>query len=117
MRCWGRIRRCICARLRLHAFPALQESTPRTWIPRRFPEPRCHTLPEPIDSWNLPLFEPDFGESDQTRIRSNLNQTKPILRSIFLITESIFPLNTCLAMLRVKPFAVWNGICDGNDSA
>ena len=30
-------------------------------------------------------------------------QTSPVLRSIVLITESILPLNTCLARLRVKP--------------
>jgi hypothetical protein len=44
-------------------------------------------------------------------------QTNPVLRSIVLITESIFPLKTCLARLRVKPPTVWNGKCDGNDSA
>ena len=44
-------------------------------------------------------------------------QTSPVLRSIVLITESIFPLNTCLARLRVKPVTAWKGRCDGNDSA
>ena len=36
-------------------------------------------------------------------------QTSRILRSMVLITVSILPLSTCLARLRVKPFAVWNG--------
>ena len=30
-------------------------------------------------------------------------QSSPVLRSIVLMTESILPLNTCLATLRVKP--------------
>ena len=45
------------------------------------------------------------------------DQTSPVLRSIVLITESIFPLNTCLARLRVKPVTAWKGRCDGSDSA
>ena len=36
-------------------------------------------------------------------------QTSLTLRSIVLITVSILPANTCLARLRVKPLAVWNG--------
>jgi len=32
-----------------------------------------------------------------------VRHTSPVLRSIVLITESIFPLNTCLARLKVKP--------------
>jgi hypothetical protein len=45
------------------------------------------------------------------------DQIKRTLRSIVLITESILPLNTCLARLRVKPLATWNGTCAGNESA
>ena len=44
-------------------------------------------------------------------------QTNPVLRLIVLITESIFPLKTCLARLRVKPVTVRKGRCDGNDKA
>ena len=47
----------------------------------------------------------------------SVRQTSPVLRSIVLITESIFPLNTCLARLRVKPVTAWKGRCDGNDNA
>src|ERR1700693_4157015 len=39
--------------------------------------------------------------------------TSPVLRSIVLITESIFPLKTCLARLRVKPVTAWKGRCEG----
>jgi hypothetical protein len=46
-----------------------------------------------------------------------VRQTNPVLRSIVLITESIFPVNTCLARLRVKPVTAWKGRCDGSDSA
>jgi hypothetical protein len=46
-----------------------------------------------------------------------VRQTSPVLRSIVLITESIFPLHTCLARLRVKPVNAWKGRCDGSDSA
>jgi hypothetical protein len=48
---------------------------------------------------------------------SLVNQINRTLRLIVLITESICPLNTCLARLRVKPSATWKGICDGRDSA
>jgi hypothetical protein len=44
-------------------------------------------------------------------------QINPVLRSIVLITESIFPLNTCLARLRVKPVTAWKGRCAGSNSA
>jgi hypothetical protein len=46
-----------------------------------------------------------------------LDQINPTLCSIVLITESIFPFNTCLARLRVKPLAAWKGVCDGIDRA
>ncbi len=45
------------------------------------------------------------------------NQINRILRSIVLITESIFPFNACFARLRVKLSATWNGTCAGNESA
>ena len=57
------------------------------------------------------------SKDDGTRHCLTINQTSPVLRSMVLITESIFPFNTCFAMLSVKPSTTWNGRCDGNDSA
>src|SRR5258708_5008879 len=45
------------------------------------------------------------------------HQAKRTFRSIVLITESIRPESTCLAMLKVKPFAVWNCTSDGRERA
>ena len=44
-------------------------------------------------------------------------QTIRTFRSISLITVSSLPLSTCFAKLRVNPFTVWNGECDGMASA
>jgi hypothetical protein len=48
---------------------------------------------------------------------ARLAQTSLTFRSISLITSFIFPLHSCLAMLRVKPLAVWKGTCDGSERA
>src|SRR5215831_5282312 len=48
---------------------------------------------------------------------STRNQAKRTFRSIVFITESRRPESTCLAMLSVKPSAVWKGTCDGNARA
>ena len=43
--------------------------------------------------------------------------TSRTLCSTVSMTSSIFPLSTCLAMLRVKPLAVATGTCEGSASA
>src|SRR5580692_1331316 len=57
------------------------------------------------------------ADTNQNWRQSRFVQISPTFRSIVLITVSIFPLNTCLARLRVKPVAVWKGTCDGSDRA
>jgi hypothetical protein len=63
---------------------------------------------------------PDNREQSRSlptsRYRSEA-QTRRMLRSTVLMTSSIRPDSTCLARLKVKPFAVWKGTCDGKDSA
>jgi hypothetical protein len=65
-------------------------------------------------------FRPKFGSANPPQLRTGcyatlsalsppVIQTNPVLRSIVLITESIFPLKTCLARLRVKPVTVRKG--------
>jgi hypothetical protein len=50
-------------------------------------------------------------------LTASVDQTIPVLCSIVLIAESIFPLTNCFARLRVKPLTAWKGRCDGNDNA
>ncbi len=73
---------------------AIDQSTPQQFLPCS-PRPACN--------------------------RNKLSQAEAQIRrtlcSIVLITLSMSPDSTCFAMLSVKPFAVWNGTCDGSESA
>ena len=44
-------------------------------------------------------------------------QSRRMLCSAVSMTSSILPWRTCLARLRVKPFSVWAGTCEGRDRA
>ena len=75
------------------------------------------TAPAYLCSVSPPVWSSPIGPSMRPVARVPADQTNRTLRSIVLITESIFPFNTCLARLSVKPSATWNGTCEGNDSA
>ncbi len=63
-------------------------------------------LADDIDFLPFDLIFKFFETCSSSLVARQVAQTSLILRSIVLMTESILPLSTCLATLRVKPFTV-----------